>query len=144
VGRPFIHGKVVHELDGRLILSVYSWMRGDVEVAAVDGLFFAVRASLFERIRFDDATFDGFHFYDLDICMQARATHKVVVTDDIFVKHLSEGSFDQVWIRYAERFVEKYRAQLPVNCTSIQPDFNRITKFESFDVTTRLAAIKEI
>ena len=73
-GSPFIHGKVVHEERdmGKLILTVFSEENKDIEAVAVDGLFFAMRKSLFDTIRFDKDTFDRFHFYDLDICMQVR------------------------------------------------------------------------
>jgi GT2 family glycosyltransferase len=141
-GRPFIHGKVVHESEGRAILSVYSRVKGDVEVVALDGLFFAARRSIFEKIRFDDVTFDGFHFYDLDICMQARkAGYRLVVTEDILVKHLSGGSFDNVWVRYAQRFTRKYSSDFPVNCTSLVPDPEKKERFESFDVTGKMPGI---
>ena len=89
-GRPFIRGRVVHETDegSRFYLTVFSWEQGDVDVVAVDGLFFAIRKSLFSHVPFDrEAVFDGFHFYDIDICMQVRRTHRIVVTPDISVKH---------------------------------------------------------
>lgn len=144
-GRPFIHGKVIHEVNGRLLLSAYSWIETDVEVVAVDGLFFAVRRSLFDRIRFDEETFDGFHFYDLDICMQALKTHKIIVTEDILVKHLSGGSFDRVWEKYAYRFTEKHRESLPVNCTEIEPELNRNRgRFETIDLTKRFPEILNV
>lgn len=137
-GRPFIHGKVLHEKDGRFLLTVYSRETGDVEVVAVDGLFFAVRASLFERVSFDENTFDGFHFYDLDIAMQVRKTHRVVVTDDIMVRHRSGGSFDGIWRGYADRFFDKYRGELPARCVDAAPDPAHIIPFETFDITERL------
>jgi hypothetical protein len=87
-GRPFIKGQVIHELDqgSKYFLTVFDWQRGDTEVVAVDGLFFAIKKELFNQIQFDDVTFDGFHFYDLDICMQVHKTHRLIVTTDILVK----------------------------------------------------------
>jgi GT2 family glycosyltransferase len=139
-GRPFIRGKVVHETGGgeNFHLTVFSWEKTDIEVVAVDGLFFAVRKSLFDRIRFDEATFDGFHFYDLDLCMQVRQTHRIVVNADIAVKHLSGGSFDAAWKGYALRFVGKYRGELPASCVPDAPDPAHRIPFESFDLRGRV------
>lgn len=135
-GRPYIHGHVIHELDGGSVynLTVFSWDKEDVEVVAVDGLFFAVRKELFETISFDTVTFNGFHFYDLDICMQVRKTHRCIVTWDILVKHLSGGAFNDLWKQYALRFIEKYRNELPASCAGTIPDTTHRTGFENFDL----------
>ncbi|MBN1130948.1 MAG: hypothetical protein JXA71_18305 [Chitinispirillaceae bacterium] len=123
-GRPFLRGRVVHELDGgkTFVMTAFSLDKSDAEVVAVDGLFFAVRASLFDRIRFDETTFPGFHFYDLDLSMQVRETHRLIVTWDILVKHLSAGSPDEAWRSQGRNFLEKYRGRLPVSCTDLVPD----------------------
>ena len=73
-GRPFLFGKIVHELDNgeRFFMTVFSPDSGDREVVAVDGCWFAVRKEVFKHARFDTETFRGFHFYDIDFCMQAR------------------------------------------------------------------------
>ena len=124
-GQPFIRGRVVHETeDGeRYVMSVFSPNRTDAEVVAVDGLFFAVRRHLFEHIRFDDTTFDGFHFYDLDICMQIAKTHKLMVTWDILVKHLSAGTCNQAWQEAGQRFLAKHKNDLPAACVDAVPQF---------------------
>lgn len=138
-GRPFIKGQVIHELNqgSSYFLTVFDWQREDADVVAVDGLFFAVRRELFNRICFDQTTFDGFHMYDMDICMQVLKTHRLMVTTDILVKHLSGGSFDDNWKIYASRFVNKYRSVLPVSCTSKVPDLSRQVPFENFDLKGR-------
>jgi len=125
-GRPFLKGRVVHELDGgaEFFMTAFSLDKADAEAVAVDGLFFAVRRDLFKTIRFDEATFDRYHFYDLDICMQVRRTHKIIVTWDILVKHLSAGKPDDAWRAYGKKFLEKYRNELPANCSGTEPDFS--------------------
>ncbi len=135
-GRPFIHGHVIHELDGGKIydLTVFSWDKEDRDVVAVDGLMFAARKDLFASVRFDEATFDGFHFYDLDICMQVRRTHRCIVTWDLLVKHQSGGSFDDAWKMYASRFLNKYAGELPASCVSTVPDRENRIGFENFDL----------
>lgn len=63
------------------------------EVAVADGMCLFVRKSLFDRIAFDEATYQGFHLYDMDISMQVReAGYKVCVCNDILVEHFYEFS----------------------------------------------------
>jgi GT2 family glycosyltransferase len=121
-------------------MTLFSRDTADAEVVAVDGLFFAIRRDLFDRIHFDDALFDGFHFYDLDISMQVRLSHRILVTWDIVVKHYSEGSFDQRWKRYATRFVLKWSDHLPATCTDLTPSVNPDSraKGENFDLKGKL------
>jgi GT2 family glycosyltransferase len=137
-GRPFIRGRVVHELnDGaEFVLTVFSLDKTDAEVVAVDGLFFAVRRSLFDRIAFDEATFPGYHFYDLDLCMQVRRTHRLIVTWDLLLKHRSAGSTGDAWRASGRRFLDKYKNELPASCAGpVQPDFSKRPQFgENFDL----------
>lgn len=115
-GKQFLTGRVVHEIkhkDGQ-ILSMYSNDPKDTPVVVVDGLFMAIRRTLFGSISFDEHEFDHFHFYDLDICMQINQTHTILVTYDILVKHLSAGNYDKIWKKYASRFKHKYEERLPL------------------------------
>ncbi|MBN1984361.1 MAG: hypothetical protein JW795_22745 [Chitinivibrionales bacterium] len=141
-GRPFIRGHVIHDLDHgkRFFMTIFSRDTADVEVVAVDGLFFAIRKKLFQTIRFDEETFDGFHFYDLDIGMQVRLSQRISVTWDIVIKHCSEGSFDHHWKKYASRFTAKWSSHLPATCTASTPDCSVATgqKGENFDLAGKL------
>jgi hypothetical protein len=123
-GRPWLRGRVVHELDAgnQFTMTAFSLDKSDADVVAVDGLFFAVRRELFNRIRFDETTFDRFHFYDLDICMQVRETHRVVVTWDILIKHCSGGKADDSWRDAGNKFLQKYQDRLPASCVATSPD----------------------
>ena len=140
-GRPFIKGRVFHEIkkENRCILTVFSEEEVDTEVVAVDGLFFAVRKQLFDTIRFDEKTFAQFHFYDLDICMQARKTHKIIITPDILAKHFSGGSFQEEWKMQGEKFIAKYRNELPATCTDTIPDPSNRIPLDSFPLETVLS-----
>lgn len=123
-GRPWLRGRVVHELDAgnEFAMTAFSLDKSDADAVAVDGLFFAVRRELFNRIRFDETTFDRFHFYDLDICMQVRETHRIMVTWDILVKHCSGGKADDLWRDAGKKFLKKYQDRLPASCAAISPD----------------------
>lgn len=89
------------------------------EVAVADGMCLFVRRSLFDRIAFDEATFQGFHLYDMDISMQVRqAGYKVCVCNDVLVEHFYE--YDPSKPGYAlfgtnlRKFHEKWSPQLPM------------------------------
>ncbi|MBI5882434.1 MAG: hypothetical protein HZB91_04950 [Elusimicrobia bacterium] len=126
-GSPHLRGRVVVEHpDGSKALSVFSWDRADDDVVALDGLFLAVRRELFDsgrglgRVRFDSETFDGFHFYDLDLAMQVRRTHRCVASWDILLSHRSTGLRDAAWVSAAGRFRKKYDHELPAVCAGSQ------------------------
>jgi glycosyltransferase involved in cell wall biosynthesis len=140
-GRPYIRGRVIHELNNgqTYTLSVFSWDKNDAEVVAVDGLFFAIRGNLFRTIRFDDTTFDKFHFYDLDICMQVRRTNKLIVTWDILLKHLSGGVLDETWINAGKKFLAKYKNELPSSCISVVPDLSVHLEAMHYDLRGKAA-----
>jgi glycosyltransferase involved in cell wall biosynthesis len=140
-GQPFIRGRVIHELNRgeSFILSVFSWDKNDAQVVAVDGLFFAIRANLFPSLRFDDNTFDHFHFYDLDICMQVRKTHLCIVTWDILLKHLSWGNADAHWAEAGKRFLLKYKNELPASSTDRIPDLTCYKEAMHYDLRGKVS-----
>jgi hypothetical protein len=135
-GQPFIKGRVVHQSkdNSSYLLTVFSTDKTDAAVVVVDGLFFAIPKKLFGSIRFDEETFPGFHFYDLDICMQVRRTHTLMVTWDILVKHFSGGNVTAAWIENGKRFLEKYKNDLPASCTTEVPDPANYRSGGSYDL----------
>lgn len=77
----------------------------------LDGFFLAARREAAHAVGFDAATFDGFHFYDLDFTYRAHlAGMRLAVTTEVCALHRSLGSFDLDWRRYARRFAEKFPA----------------------------------
>ncbi len=85
-----------------------------VRVALLDGVWMCFRKSLFERIRFDDRSFHGFHLYDSDICMQANALGVgVYVTGDISIEHFSVGTFTEDFEKDLGTFSKKWSRMLP-------------------------------
>ena len=90
--------------------SVLNWTDGvTAGMQGLDGCFLAVRAECARRLRFDDATFDAFHFYDLDFCLRAhRAGLRVAVAAEILIAHASRGSVGPAWEAQAARFLAKF------------------------------------
>ncbi|MBF0333060.1 MAG: glycosyltransferase [Alphaproteobacteria bacterium] len=97
----------------RLRVDVYGVdgpVTGDIQ--AVDGLFVACRREVAETVRFDEATFDGFHLYDTDFGWRAfRAGFRLGVANDLPVLHASRGTLGPAWSGYAQRFLDKYPDQ---------------------------------
>lgn len=109
-GHPWLHGGIAYPRDGgRIDATLYSLRRGIVPgLAALDGVFVVVGPRA-RSLRFDAATFDGFHFYDLDFTWRAhRDGLRLAVATGIRLAHLSEGAFDASWRRYAERFLSRH------------------------------------
>lgn len=86
-----------------------------MECAIVDGLWFCIPKTMFEQIKFDENTYQGFHLYDLDISMQVQMTgRKVAICDDIIIEHDSIGLFNQSFEDNLALFSEKWKDVLPL------------------------------
>lgn len=112
-GHPHLCGTVGYPPGGSraawkaTVYGIASGVLGGMQT--LDGLLFAARREAALAVGFDAATFDGFHFYDLDFVYRAhRAGHAVAVTTEVLAIHASEGRFDDAWRHYAARFVAKY------------------------------------
>lgn len=99
------------------------------EVVAFDGVWFCIKKSLFNDIKFDDINFRGFHFYDIDLCMQIRNLgNKMYCINDVLIHHTSIGNTDNKWIENALIFQKKWHQKLPTLCNKIS--FNQLCSFE--------------
>lgn len=65
--------------------------RADVDV--VDGLLLLVAPRAFRTLRFDEAACPRFHGYDVDFCLQARASGLRVVVRPIELLHRTKGGY---------------------------------------------------
>lgn len=89
--------------------------RHEKQVVTLDGVFLAGKRTLFEQLSFDNTTFDGFHAYDHDICLQSHITgHKNIAVNDILLVHYSKGRHDENWVRNMLLFVDKWKDHLPI------------------------------
>jgi len=80
---------------------------------ALDGVMLAARADAARSLRFDAATFDHFHLYDLDFTFRAHlAGLRLAVCRDLVLLHASRGSYDARWDAYRERFERKFAGRL--------------------------------
>lgn len=110
-GHPHLHGWVAYPAGGEAYIATAFSLEGGVVggIQALDGMLFAARREPALKVGFDTATFDGFHFYDLDFTFRAHSAGlRVAVTTDITLVHASRGGFGEEWRKYAERFAKKY------------------------------------
>jgi tetratricopeptide (TPR) repeat protein len=111
-GHPHVRGWITHHApesaEWQVDILHPSPVAGDVEV--LDGVLLAARREVFTAVRFDSATFDGFHGYDIDWSYRAAlAGYSLAAAGDFRLVHASRGRFDDAWQRYAERFCAKHR-----------------------------------
>ena len=113
-GWPRLHGCILHPNHSSLglVFECYGPRPRD-PIQAVDGVLIAANRRVCETIRFDEATFDGFHFYDLDFSHRAFLEgFRIAVAWDILVHHDSVGRGDGNWHKYAPLFLAKHGSRM--------------------------------
>ncbi|MES2278853.1 MAG: glycosyltransferase [Bacteroidota bacterium] len=90
------------------------------EAILLDGAWFCIKKSTFKQVSFDETNFKGFHFYDVDTCMQIhRAGGKIYCINDVLIQHASLGEVNSTWIESALVFHQKWAAHLPATCLNL-------------------------
>lgn len=79
-------------------------------VVMIDGVFMALNRKAMETIRFDETNPCGFHFYDLQVSLDAHLAGLKVGVGDILITHESPGlrSFTYDWKNGESWFLNKY------------------------------------
>ncbi|GAB4378403.1 MAG: hypothetical protein Kow0075_08290 [Salibacteraceae bacterium] len=85
-----------------------------VRAAVVDGLWFCIRRTLFDHIRFDEETYNGFHCYDTDISLQVNEHAMVCVVYDVLVEHLSDANANKQFFDSCIKHFDKWKDKLPL------------------------------
>jgi GT2 family glycosyltransferase len=100
-----------------------------VEVVALDGVWLFVRKSVFNTIKFDNSSFNGYHFYDLDLSMQLKQSGFILLSVfDILIKHQSMGNINYSWVKNAFLFTKKWKSILPIS--QITVSIKQLVHFE--------------
>lgn len=114
--RSSMYGVVGHEHEGKRHVNHYS--KGDYsenlkEVIVVDGLFMMIHR---QRLKHTfNEQFEGFHFYDLPICIENHLDSvKVGVTTKIRVTHKSVGMVNKKWEKNKLFFEALYEKNFPL------------------------------
>ena len=83
-------------------------------VLVVDGTFLLCHCRTFDALRgFDEQTFQGYHFYDVDITFRAALAGLINHVAPIPLLHASMGRYDFQWQAARQIFAKKYAAVLP-------------------------------
>lgn len=86
-----------------------------MEVAAVDGMWFCIPTWIMRNIEFDSISYDHFHCYDLDICMQIHMLGKKVgVLSNVLIEHKSGGNMNKKYFEQLDVFYHKWQDKLPI------------------------------
>ena len=103
---------------------------GVADVVAVDGQLFFIPKRLFDRIAFDEQTYEAWHGYDMDISLQVQALGlRAVVTRRMLNEHRwSESKWNdprtmEPLYRATVRFYNKWQASLPMVRGIDKPQF---------------------
>ena len=99
-------------------------------VVTLDGMALCVRKDVWDKIRFDDVTFRGFHSYDTDFTTAAFAAgYLTYVCNEVLFEHLSQGSFSKEWYESVKLYLQKWQDKLPLyakgSCTDLQLEGKR-------------------
>lgn len=78
------------------------------EVFALDGVFMAVKKSIFQEFLFDEEV-KGFHGYDTDFSLRVATKYHNYVINNVLIEHFSFGYQDKVWIDNHMHIREKNR-----------------------------------
>lgn len=95
-----------------------------VRVFGLDGVFLAVKKSVYQEFLFDESVIKGFHGYDLDFSLRVATRYHNYVINDVLIEHFSKGNPDKKWFdnnilireknkhRYQENFDDKVESIL--------------------------------
>jgi hypothetical protein len=107
------------------------------DVACIDGVFMCTSKNVFSAYQFDEDTFKNFHLYDVDLSINIGQQYRVVVTFDILLNHLSEGSYDKVWLQDNLKLHEKWNDHLPINIAGLDLKQQQFIEKLTFKALTR-------
>jgi len=120
----FYSGQVIQVTNGTTTTYNHNEAGLGNTVIALDGMLLAMRKELFDKeiLKWDSDTYNGFHFYDLDICMQAVSHGYQVKVVPILLEHHSLGAFNQSFYDSCKVFHLKWDDLLPVHSPTITPE----------------------
>lgn len=104
--RRNLRGFVNHNLNNKIIMSVFGETRSQVDM--IDGVFMSVNVSKFleKNVKFDENfTFD---FYDLSFSLRAKKAGLTIGVWSIFITHFSGGGGASTFKESEKRFLELY------------------------------------
>ena len=90
--------------------SRYNNLKSDeADVFTLDECLIAAHRNVFERIRFDEKTCNGWHLYAADFCLQCLLNDIKVKVIDTNILHLSGGNVDKGFYKTLFKMAGKYK-----------------------------------
>lgn len=109
-------------------------------VVIVDGVLLFMRREVWERTRFDEQTFPGFHLYDMDISTSATmAGYTNYICNLMDVVHYTRGNYKNGWYEQTLEYHKKWEHVLPLYVN--RPGDRQVKKDEDvmfFNITYHL------
>lgn len=84
-------------------------------VLVIDGCWFCTTKKIANEFHFDDTTFTGYHYYDIDFSLQVSRKYLVLISYNIDIEHFSYGNYSKDWIIETFRFNNKWKKFLPLS-----------------------------
>lgn len=110
-------------------------------VVAVDGLFLVSKKELFGKgiLFWDENSYDGFHFYDMDISMQVlKAGLKIQIVDDLLIQHNSHSVYNESFYKNYKAFYSKWRNFLPVSSCDFSEELQKMAYMNILESNVQL------
>lgn len=90
-----------------------------VDAVACDGFCFFIRKDIFLSVKFDEDYYQGFHFYDMDICMQVlNSGSRVCLCRDVLIEHEWSENPQKKGMELFEKnqqlFFDKWKSHFPI------------------------------
>lgn len=109
-----------------------SLKRDPTIVAALDVVFLCFPKKIFHTIEWDTKNYAGYHFYDMDICMQINSSNfECHINWDILLKHRSPGFADKNFKKMGEIWYKKWSKYLPL-VKGVELDFQIIEALNNY------------
>ncbi len=93
-----------------------------LDVVACDGFCLFVQKELFDTdlVKFDDKNYSGFHYYDMDICMQVLSNKlRVCICSDVLIEHFWSDSYSKrsldSFYKSQNIFFDKWKDHFPIS-----------------------------
>lgn len=101
------------------------------EVVVIDGAFMATTRKVFKLFQFDDKLLRGFHGYDVDYSIQVAQKFKIIVSNNIRMKHISNGTLNISWLKDNQLVHEKWKRKLPAKVSQEPFNIYRVSDYAS-------------
>ena len=112
-------GYITLHLSGSKDISYAKPIDNALPVVVLDGFWFCIKKSLFNSISFDEKYYSGFHFYEIDICLQINQLgYKLYSLFNIDIQH-SSGILNAKWLENALLLQKKWLNDLPVSVVEL-------------------------